>query len=1073
MKNKLTNTRVVNSIGIGILAMVTAGTPVLAAINGAMNDNGTADSNVSDIPAEPVDQAAPSQNEQILQTLSDTQATIQTVQDGSSQQGVDFTGNPEETGDNAGGNRQEVTPPDQQPTADSEGALDESQPAEPSDTQQPSIEAEGQNGENIPQTPPEEVTPVEAKVGTTDVTSENVNILQSNGESGIGAEVKREEDPTIHESLEEAKGAIGDIKEDIIKLDTKNKEAADAIDNYKEAVANPNNFIGSIADSISDASSAVVDAVESVTEDEMTAREQAQIAVDVQTVGYATREEAMAAQQQAQEAAAAAEDAYRSAQASVEEAENNKRIADENLSELKRQKDTAEAALEEMNAKVQGAQDMLRIILESNGFSVEDLSTGRFDPNQLEGDAKAAYESAANALKKAEEDLRTAQSNYASAAESVGAAEESFVAAETTLNGLITNLNDAEDEANRKINELDQENYNAIYTEYIQNNQEAEQTKLDFEKAQAALKEAEEALKKAQEVKDKTHDVIVNAQAAVSKANDKENEAKQAADKAKKAVKDNEDNIEQALEVAKSAEEKVKEAAAEANRAAQCLQSVIDAAEEAEKNLAAAQEAKDAASADYSEKKEAYDTAKAVLKEARETLLGANTVNVLKAQEAAESGGEAEDLALAEALIRYVTCKADAVKEIGVILDPQRKWNIQVYYSGGRMETYCYSRTEKGLEISKGTEYFYSEYDFNQSMERDEGLQPELSEKRQAFDRAQSDFITAQQTLKDAENRVRAAEEERNSAVEQAAIVEALKGVAEALDKVCTNAAALVKAEEDYQKDYREKSNNIIAKLDNLLSKGTDLKKANDKLAEVNRAKTEVDNAIRSLTELAAQENADQSAYKNLVDTYNSAKADYDEAVDALEECVASLNRAETEKDRARAAADSIFRYIVQDNTTTPVQPVTPIRPVYGTLIDTITSPIIGNTGVSTPSGTGYTGYAYTIGGQPVYAVGETAEPEGEAPEENLVNVEDSAVPLAQVGETNKNKTNNTKTTRTVKDEKVPLADVETEKSKYSWLWILVIALLGATGTELYIRHKEKTEQEEKSKSNKQSYAKI
>ena len=77
MKKKLTNTRVINSIGIGILAMVTAGTPVLAEINDAMNDNSTVDTSVSDIPAEPVEQAAPSQNEQILQTLTDTQGLIQ------------------------------------------------------------------------------------------------------------------------------------------------------------------------------------------------------------------------------------------------------------------------------------------------------------------------------------------------------------------------------------------------------------------------------------------------------------------------------------------------------------------------------------------------------------------------------------------------------------------------------------------------------------------------------------------------------------------------------------------------------------------------------------------------------------------------------------------------------------------------------------------------------------------------------------------------------------------------------------------------------------------------------------
>ena len=65
MRKKLTNTRVINSIGIGILAMVTAGTPVLAEINDTVNDNSTADTSVSDIPAEPVEQPAPTQNEQI------------------------------------------------------------------------------------------------------------------------------------------------------------------------------------------------------------------------------------------------------------------------------------------------------------------------------------------------------------------------------------------------------------------------------------------------------------------------------------------------------------------------------------------------------------------------------------------------------------------------------------------------------------------------------------------------------------------------------------------------------------------------------------------------------------------------------------------------------------------------------------------------------------------------------------------------------------------------------------------------------------------------------------------------
>ena len=270
---------------------------------------------------------------------------------------------------------------------------------------------------------------------------------------------------------------------------------------------------------------------------------------------------------------------------------------------------------------------------------------------------------------------------------------------------------------------------------------------------------------------------------------------------------------------------------------------------------------------------------------------------------------------------------------------------------------------------------------------------------------------------------------------------------------------------------------NIISKLENLISKRPDLDQANANLADVNLAKEAVDQAIAEITYLSAQENLDQNAYYSLVNAYNAAKADYDEALKALEKCVAGRNRAETEKNRARDAADAIFRYISGEDNVQPTlpqptqpQPVNPIQPVYGTLIDTVTTPIIANRGV--PTGTGYTGYTYTIGGQPAYTVGETTAPEEEAAEE-LVNVEDSAVPLAAVGENNKNKTTNTKNTRAVSDEKIPLDDMKTENNKASWWWILVIALLGATGTEMYIRHKEKTEQERKSKTGKQSYAKI
>ena len=347
----------------------------------------------------------------------------------------------------------------------------------------------------------------------------------------------------------------------------------------------------------------------------------------------------------------------------------------------------------------------------------------------------------------------------------------------------------------------------------------------------------------------------------------------------------------------------------------------------------------------------------------------------------------------------------------------------------------------------------------------------------------------------------------------KAEIVNTLVQVAESLKEVNQEATNILEAE----KESESKVADVVTMLGNMIKGGSDVETKEEIRDKVENAYNKVNDAITALVTLTAQDDMDQSEYDRLLTLYGDAEKEYNEALASLNKAQADQKTAETEKDRARAAADAIFNFISGEDTnpstptdpntptqpgttdpttptqpgttnptnpsqpgnndadnngssnTTPVRPVTPIRPIYGTLIDTITSPVIGNTGVSTPSGTGYT---YTIGGQPVYTVGETTAPEEEAAEE-LVNVEDSAVPLAAVGENNKNKTTNTKNTRAVSDEKIPLDDMKTENNKASWWWILIIALLGATGTEMYIRHKEKTEQERKSKTGKQSYAKI
>lgn len=396
---------------------------------------------------------------------------------------------------------------------------------------------------------------------------------------------------------------------------------------------------------------------------------------------------------------------------------------------------------------------------------------------------------------------------------------------------------------------------------------------------------------------------------------------------------------------------------------------------------------------------------------------------------------------------------------------------------------YWFNIGDEKLTISAGTEVYTSVEVFEK---KEETFNNEYTEKETSLNNAQSNLATLNEELTNA-----------SKAKDKAQITKILVDMNDALEAVQQEAEALVTAE----KGLKEKNNEsklmetLSTKLNNLIEGGTKLDQAKSTLENVTDAQAELEAAIKKLGDLSAQEEWNQEAYDHLLAEYNRANTDHATAVEALQQCVSGLNRTKTQKDRARIAANAIFDFISDKNEnptnptppetnqpttptppetnqpTTPAQPVNPIRPIYGTLIDNVTSPIISNPRV--PAGTGY---VYTVGGQRTYTAPAGETPEGAAAPENLVSVEEGAVPLAEVGKNNKDNTstiNNKKTTRTVSDEKVPLADIETEDSRASWLWILLIALLGATGTELYIRHKEKTEQERKLKGNKKGYAKI
>lgn len=1121
MKKKLTNTRVINSIGIGILAAITAGTPAVAALNNSLSEDNAIDpldASASESQAEPVETLADSQNTQIIESISDAQETIQEVRDDLNQISAENGNNPEAEGgeseEPSGGGENVIETP--QTSAEPEESSEQTNPA---DGSQLSGDSETQPGETDGQVPPAEidlgttVTPPEGTDSETPSTPPQDVVLPSeeNGNSEAGNIPQTPEDSEIYsridEHLEKTQNALENLKKDsdIVNLDKKNEEARDAIDNFNETVENPNNFIGSVADTVSDASSAVVDAVASVTADEKVAKDQAQVAIDAQVKVYDSREEAAAAQQQAQAAAAEAEAAYNSALVTVEEAENNKAIADERLADLERQLVDADAALSDMQIKVQEAQEALIAVQEKYG-----LKPGEFNPEDLDGEAREAYDNVQSALTLAAAEFDYAQANYDAAAGEVQKEKDNYKNAAKALEDLNNGLATAKNAADEAADAFDQEKFNTILTEYNIAADDKEVREFDVEQAKSALEKAQEALNKAAQIKQHTDDVVNKAEDAVQAANEKEatkiQEAEEAVKQAEQAVQDNEKNIDDYFKLVEQAKTELEEVKKVASRAAESLSSVKAEADRAQEDLDQKEEALKNAETALAEAEGAYAAAEAEVEAIKSQVLSIQENNVREAQKDAMSGDSEDELNLAKELILYEVFKEHkTIKNIEIIKGDKNEQEIVFTELDGEKKTYRYSKTdERGIEIEEKTEdgymFYTSEQNFNTAITRKLELSNSGFENAQrTFMDAQKDLGDAQEALKIANDNVLAAIEAKKTADENAAEVEpvavALQNMAEALENVYKEADELVKAEAKYREDYKQNPDNIIGKLDDLISNGITLKTVNDKLKEVENAKDAVMDVIDALTELSLQENADMDAYKRLENAYNTAQADCVVAAKALEKCVEGLNSARTEKDRARIAASAIFSYISDGNvrpvtptepTTptqptptepaaptqpTPVQPVTPIQPADGNQADGSATPAIADTGVSSGAGnTGYMGYTYTtVGGQTAYTA-PLAEAEPAADE--LVNVQDEAVPLAQVDADNKKKTNSTKTTRKVSDEKVPLADVETEKNKISWWWILVIALLGATGTELYIRHKDK-EEEKKARSNKQDLVKI
>lgn len=1115
MRNKLTNRRVINSIGIGILAAITTATPVFAEIDGIKEtdiperaDSDMVDSEETVVPVE-------SQNAEVMEALTDAQDAIQAAQGTLSQPEKDENvSGSDENGNELEG--EEIIPV--QPEPDAEQNQTEETETTPD---QPEI------GESESQT--------ETNKGE-DENTENESVLPDESENQVepGQPVVSENpEQQIKEHLDQSSEAIKELQENVESIDQAYAEAVPEIEKFELEMEDPHNTIGSAADRISDAGAAVADSEASASAGAETAGDRADTVADAQAKEYESEAEADAAQEQAKKDAAVAEEAYKLAEAAVNAATEKTDKMKEDVAFLETQMNEAALALESAEAKVGEAQELLRTILAENGIDPD----AEFDLEQLQGAAKDAYDHAKQALDLAAANRDSAFKDLEEKTARVSEANTKLEDAISELDRLTESEKDSKTKLESSV-DVAETNLNAaeqLLEDYNNSLGTVEKIKFDADQAKDALYIAAQAVKDAQNVKNHADQALQEAQKAAAEAGA---ESAAAAEKAMQAASQNSLDYEKAENSALWAAEEAGKAAEEAQVAAEEYAKATNQLEDAEINAASADANLRQAQAEYEIAKEVRDNAviakenaEAALQEIQESVLTSQMEVIRQKQEDIdqlkwyEISSKAQN-ALANEMVKYMLLsegielvgepESHTVSSMGGFLN----YTCKVYEDGVEKEvskSFCYRVGIHGIVVVENPDNlldlaanfiskdpYVTEKKINETAEQIAQTTNDLSAKLDA----------AKVTLQEKEDALTEALQAQN----EAETVKALVDLSDALRAVQNEAKALAEAEEK----CRESVENVAAELGELAEAGTEFNRAEDINRDVETAYDKVKIAIEAFADLNVQE-VDKSAYNSLVKMYNEAKAEYADALKALENSKASLGKAEEKAKLASYLANLAFRYTsnngenpsVPPNPGTNENPSTPSEPgsnnpgtdIPGTDTPGDQVPGDGNTGngnasTSTPDNTPsddaaipiivpvygreipvvapnpapveYARYSYYTYGQGIPAEAETERNADTA--ENLVSVEDGAVPLAEVGKNNKDNTstiNNKKTTRTISDEKVPLADIKTEDSRASWLWILLIALLGATGTELYIRHKEKTEQERKLKGNKKGYAKI
>lgn len=880
------------------------------------------------------------------------------------------------------------------------------------------------------------------------------------------AEPLKEAVNDIGGALEEAQEAVDHVKTDIENLDNLNQKADMAVENYTEKVEDSEDLIETWADNVEKANESAEAANDQASEAKDNADQILKDVTAAQSNSNRSEEEAAAAKSQAQEEAQKAQEEYEKAQEAQAAAQEEVKKAKDSLTAVEGTYSEAQQAYNDADAAVKKAQEALEAIKGNKGNS------------------KEAQDAAQKAMDEAKEALEIARVNLNAAEQDVISASNDLLKTTTKLDNVNDILNKAKDDK-----EAAYENLADLENETITNAQNSykdatdqlseldsaidEKTKADqaVEKAEEEWQEKEEAVKNCTD--DKVQKLIDEEKTVVEKYNE---------------LKDSEgfDRWQRNNEYYKAA-----------NTLA--VNMIKDKLEKAGmENISTGRWSTVGGTNNHYVKVEYEENGNRRVAYFDYIDGDDGKINVVqKTLEYKQVNGDVLTASIENGKTIF-RLNGEEIKDTDKI--KYGREGITLSYGGnsyfGNITNFAGENGGKGAD-------FYTAKDLTDYTDKLNAAIDACNKAKEKLDGAEDAQNAANGKLSDKITNVKnngladvGISNDNISAIRDAVSGETAKR-AEALDKAVENYADALRSQ--YEKD----SNNLHEKE----SQKDNIIKRNEQLTNVIGACSHVIDIVEKIKDLQAQADVSRDQLDQLKAKRDEVKGNYDNAsktAEAAAELVAQAGEAAAEAMRI-AGLDFLFT----SAPTTPTIPTTPTTPDGGGT-GTTDPDNGGGTGTTDPGyggdGTGTTDVAAaedtgatTPGGADMMADGPDATalvataavlPDGVEPialaaggnmnagaaagvdageatddeADGLRVVEEEEVPLANADleSIDEDAEEESAEVRQIEDEETPLADLdlETEKSRMSWWWLLIIAVCGATGYEMYKKHKKKMEAE-------------